>query len=180
MISLTEHYEEDSDWMGHISVDIGNLTLIVKAFSSSIFHSDYLTMSSFSSWGTPGDLSMKPEITAPGGNIYSVDGADASGTAYVTMSGTSMAAPQVAGMTALMMEYIRENNLTQEELTNRALAQSLLMSTATPILKGPNNQYYPIQPAKKYSLCHVMVNYSPTPLTELHKHIRTLIALKKI
>ncbi len=36
--------------------------------------SQYLTMSSFSSWGVPGDLSMKPEITAwrqhlfPGGD----------------------------------------------------------------------------------------------------------------
>ena len=32
------------------------------------------TMSSFSSWGTTGDLRIKPEITAPGGSIYSVSG----------------------------------------------------------------------------------------------------------
>lgn len=31
-------------------------------------------MSSFSSWGIPGSLEMKPELTAPGGNIYSVFG----------------------------------------------------------------------------------------------------------
>lgn len=31
-------------------------------------------MSSFSSWGVPGSLTLKPEITAPGGRIYSVWG----------------------------------------------------------------------------------------------------------
>ena len=28
----------------------------------------------FSSWGVPGSLTIKPEVTAPGGNIWSVDG----------------------------------------------------------------------------------------------------------
>ena len=65
-------------------------------------------MSSFSSWGIPGSLELKPEITAPGGNIYSVNGLVAGGTAYENMSGTSMAAPQVAGMAALVAQYIRE------------------------------------------------------------------------
>ena len=54
-------------------------------------------MSSFSSWGVPGSLTLKPEITAPGGQIYSVWGTNAvSGggyNKYETMSGTSMAAP---------------------------------------------------------------------------------------
>ena len=36
---------------------------------------DYYVMSSFSSWGVPGSLILKPEITAPGGGIYSVGGA---------------------------------------------------------------------------------------------------------
>ena len=50
---------------------------------------DYYTMSSFSSWGIPGALTMKPEITAPGGRIYSLkDGGE-----YQNMSGTSMASP---------------------------------------------------------------------------------------
>ncbi len=53
----------------------------------------YHTMSDFSSWGVPGTLEMKPEITAPGGNIYSVNGLIAGGTSYENMSGTSMATP---------------------------------------------------------------------------------------
>lgn len=110
-------------------------------------NSDYLTMSSFSSWGIPGDLSLKPEITAPGGNIYSISGGQWEGAAtdeYTFMSGTSMAAPQVAGMTALVMQYIQENHLAQDGLTNRALSQSLLMSTAEPLLEAESGSYYAV------------------------------------
>ena len=51
------------------------------------------TMSSFSSWGVPSNLTLKPEITAPGGNIYSINGATPKTDQYVIMSGTSMASP---------------------------------------------------------------------------------------
>ncbi len=102
-------------------------------------------MSSFSSWGVPGDLSLKPEITAPGGNIYSVNGLVPGGKAYETMSGTSMAAPQVAGMVALVSQYIRENRLAEKTgLSPRQLAHSLLMSTAQPLVDGQSGMYYPV------------------------------------
>ena len=106
------------------------------------YNSPYLTMSSFTSWGVPGNLTLKPEITAPGGNILSVDGAAWDSTAYTYMSGTSMATPQVSGMTALVMQYLEERNLTQPGLTSRALAQSLLMSTAEPLLEEASGSYY--------------------------------------
>ncbi len=104
--------------------------------------SDYYTMSDFSSWGVPGNLTLKPEITAPGGNIYSVNGSAKApnGTPtgginqYEQMSGTSMAAPQVTGMMAVLMQYIKEKNLHRTDMTDRALAQSLLMSTAKPMI----------------------------------------------
>lgn len=50
-------------------------------------------VSYFSSWGVPGNLSLKPEITAPGGDIYSINGAVSQTDQYELMSGTSMAAP---------------------------------------------------------------------------------------
>ncbi len=121
--------------------------------SADILESDsnYYTMSEFSSWGVPGSLIMKPEITAPGGSIYSVAGAYYDGenyyfsdnASYEQMSGTSMAAPQVAGMAALLAQYIRESGLEEKTgLDARTLAQSLLMSTAVPVLDGTNGGYY--------------------------------------
>lgn len=98
------------------------------------------TPSSFSSWGVPGNLDLKPEITAPGGNIWSTltDGS------YGLMSGTSMSAPSVTGMSAVVAQYIRENELNaQEGMTVRALAQALLMSTSTPLLDGNGMEYSP-------------------------------------
>ncbi|MBQ7871120.1 MAG: S8 family serine peptidase [Oscillospiraceae bacterium] len=111
--------------------------------SANVENSEYYTMSPFSSWGVPGDLSLKPEITAPGGNIYSVKGDVAETDQYELSSGTSMATPQVAGMVALIQQAIGERGLAQEGMTNRALAQSLLMSTAVP-LKDGESRYYSI------------------------------------
>lgn len=88
-------------------------------------------MSDFSSWGTTPDLKLKPEITAPGGDIYSI----LPGGLYGNMSGTSMASPHMAGAAAVMDQYIREEqnglNMTQEEKTE--LANALMMSTAVPV-----------------------------------------------
>ena len=120
-------------------------TMTVGA-SAAVNHAsaDYYTMSSFSSWGVPGSLEMKPEITAPGGNIYSLK----DGGTYQNMSGTSMAAPQITGMAALVAQYIRENDLTEQTgLTARQLAQSLLMSTAEPMVEEygkDGDGYYPV------------------------------------
>lgn len=93
-------------------------------------------MSDFSSWGSTGALTIKPEVTAPGGNIYSVNGKDPSGTAYELMSGTSMATPHVSGFSALAIEYIERAGLEAKTgLSRRVLAQSLMMSTAEPLME---------------------------------------------
>ena len=116
-------------------------------------NADYLTMSDFSSWGTTGDLNLKPEITAPGGNIFSVygtnqtpQGAIAGGTdQYELMSGTSMAAPQISGLDAVFHQYIEENDLVAKTgLTERQLTISLLMSTAEPVIQSDTDYYYSV------------------------------------
>lgn len=101
-------------------------------------------MSDFSSWGVTPDLKLKPEITAPGGDIYST----LPGGLYGSMSGTSMASPHMAGAAVVMAQYITEElggtDMTQQEIT--ALSNKLLMSTAVPV---KNKQSLPYSPRKQ-------------------------------
>ena len=132
-----------TDEAGNVLYLTGTMT-VSNTIGMGQFGSTYYTMSDFSSWGVTGSLELKPEITAPGGNIYSINGLEPSGGGYEIMSGTSMASPQVAGMSALMAQYLRENALVDKTgVDARHLIQSLLMSTATPILAA-ENQYYPV------------------------------------
>ncbi|MBM7615056.1 S8 family serine peptidase [Alkaliphilus hydrothermalis] len=96
-------------------------------------------MSSFTSWGVTPSLDFKPEITAPGGRIYSTF----QNNKYGMMSGTSMAAPHVAGGSAVVLERI-DKDFPQLALAERSkLAKNILMNTAKPLLDRAlyNNHY---------------------------------------
>ena len=95
-------------------------------------------MSDFSSWGPTPSLTLKPEITAHGGNILSA----VVGGEYDELSGTSMAAPNFCGITVLIRQYINEKyDLTTEQ--TRDLVNQLCMSTATIALDKKGNPYSP-------------------------------------
>lgn len=93
-------------------------------------------MSEFSSWGVAPDLSLEPDITAPGGNIYST----INNGQYGLMSGTSMAAPNISGLSALVMQYVREN--FDGSTDYRTMVQNLLISTSAPLAYGEDGLYY--------------------------------------
>ncbi|KAG0287332.1 hypothetical protein BGZ96_008765 [Linnemannia gamsii] len=63
------------------------------------------TMSLFSSYGLDNQLHIKPDIGAPGENIYSTW--PVKNGSYTTLSGTSMASPHLAGALALVIERLR-------------------------------------------------------------------------
>jgi len=103
------------------------------------------TASDYSSWGVTPELTLKPEISAPGGNIYSSVSSASSAEAYGRKSGTSMASPYIAGASALVQQYVETDakfaSLSSEE--KGSLITQLLMGTARPLVdESQDNSYY--------------------------------------
>lgn len=101
-------------------------------------------ISSFSSWGVTPSLEMKPEITAPGGQIYSTLNDDK----YGVMSGTSMAAPHVSGGAALVLERVQEAFPELQGADKVKRAKTLLMNTAK-IVTDSANKNLPYSPRQQ-------------------------------
>lgn len=102
-------------------------------------------MSPYTSWGPTPSLDFKPEITAPGGDIYSTQ----NNNTYTTMSGTSMAAPHTSGSEALILEAAKKNlGLTGRELVE--YAKNTAINTAK-VEMDKNNPTVPYSPRQQGS-----------------------------
>lgn len=138
-------WHEDFPTLGITTSDGKALVQAIQAAPAKIYkisvdkqqvpNKDQGKMSSFTSFGPNSDLSFKPEVTAPGGQIWSM----ANGNKYQNMSGTSMAAPFIAGATAIMVESLKKEGvaLGNEQLTK--FAKISIMNTAKPMLSSTDN-----------------------------------------
>ncbi len=96
-------------------------------------------ISDFSSWGPTPSLGIKPEITAHGGNIKSA----VPGGGYDLLSGTSMASPNLCGMTLLIRQYVKDEYEIDNWVDVMNLTNQLMMSTATIAKNEDGNPYSP-------------------------------------
>jgi len=94
-------------------------------------------LSDFSSWGLSADGDLKPDVTLPGGMIYS----SVNNGEYYMDRGTSMASPHVAGATALVKQALKERfpHLSPEQL--QVLVKQMTMSTAIPHVDEETHAY---------------------------------------
>lgn len=83
-------------------------------------------MSSYSSAGVAPDMTLKPEITAPGGGEYST----LPGGEYGSLSGTSMASPQIAGAVVVIKQYYKDYLATIPTEKHNDFINTVLMNTA--------------------------------------------------
>lgn len=135
-----------------------NATSTISAVSTEPV--DAPSMAGFSSYGPAlagdGDL-LKPDITAPGVDVIAAYSADASGKArFDSLSGTSMSAPHIAGLAALMkqkfptwspMAIKSAMMTTARQTTDKGLPIQWAEGDATPLNFGSGE----VVPAKAYN-----------------------------
>lgn len=108
------------------------------ASADALVESPTYGMADFSSWGATPELTLKPEITAPGAGIYAaVPGG------YESMDGTSMASPHAAGGMAIVQQALKARDSSMTGAQRKHMTDTLLMSTAHVIYDDNGVPYSP-------------------------------------
>lgn len=132
-VSIPTAFITKSD--GEFLIEHKNATLEVETRETEVDNPTAWQVSNFSSWGLSQEGNMKPDISAPGGSINS----SFNNNEYGYMSGTSMAAPHVAGGIAVVKEYVEQEFPKVIGVEKHRLIKNLLMSSARPYRNASTN-----------------------------------------
>ncbi len=144
VISAGNDRGSSEDTEGGRDLLIGNKNsknaIVVAAVNnvSNYVSSASVVMSGFSSWGPTDDFRIKPDISAKGVSVFSLD--STSDTAYQSLQGTSMAAPAVAATLILFQQH--HNNLYSSYMKASTL-KAVMTNTADEAgdSEGPDYQF---------------------------------------
>jgi minor extracellular serine protease Vpr len=131
-------------------------------------------ISGFSSFGLAADLSLKPDIGAPGGSIYSTIPLELGG--FGNNSGTSMSSPHVAGSAALVLEAKPDtsSNAMRSVLQNSADPKNWFGNPALGFLDNVHRQGAGMVDIVGSAQATVGVEPGKLSLGEGGPHVRTL------
>ena len=120
-----------------LATHAGEYTITFHQEVKKVPYSEANKMLYFTGWGLTAEGMLKPDVTLPGGNVYSAipDGS------YDLDAGTSMATPHAAGATALIKQALEQRfpNYSPEQI--HTLLRQLVMSTAKPHFDQESNSY---------------------------------------
>ena len=150
-----------------------NVFTLAKSDGSTVESND-CAISTYTSWGPGPDLELRPEITAPGGNIYST----VNDNSYATYSGTSMASPNIAGASALLIQSIKEKYTDINGYDITRLARNMLMNTASPLSDKTSGIVY--SPRQQGAGIVQIDNAIKTTVTATDSNNKASICLKNI
>ncbi|MDD4290821.1 MAG: leucine-rich repeat protein [Clostridia bacterium] len=105
------------------------------------FSTNYNTvrMSSFSTWGPLSDLTLKPDITAPGESVYSAMPNGYKNGLYAYLNGTSMSTPNLTGIITCVKQYLATVYPQATEVQLRDMSYQLIQSTAIQAIDASGN-----------------------------------------
>ncbi|MFO7822803.1 MAG: S8 family serine peptidase [Cyclobacterium sp.] len=128
------------DSIGPEGVAKNSLTIGAVGMQGEYTDPSDIAMSSFSSWGPVDDGRIKPDLVGMGVNVFSSavlseNGADS----YASLSGTSMAAPNVSGSLLLLQELFNDRNAGR--YMHSATLKALSIQTAKEAGMNPGPDY---------------------------------------